>query len=168
MAPSSEEVLKMSKWMFLILATAAFGLLLCCSLVSAQEKGETYEVDIVHEEEEWRIEPCPMPGLDGDTWRIRNLSSDTVCVMVKIMVKDGEPFLYTLAPMDSTDHLISVWDCGIIVSLGVCPFGPFLVECSHPCGSALTQGGTVALVITLTSVTVWVLLRKKTRYQTSV
>lgn len=158
----------MTKRMFLILATAAFGLQLCYSPVFAQERGEIYDVDIVHDEEEWRIEPCPMPGTDGDTWRIRNLSSDTVCVQILVMVKDREPYLYTLPPMDSTDHIISVWDCGIIVYLGACPFGPFLVECSHPCGPALTQWGSVALAIALTSVTVWLFLRKKIRYVASV
>lgn len=158
----------MTKWILMLLAMVSFGSPLCCSAGFAQERGQIYEVDIVHEEQEWQIEPCPMPGIDGDTWRIRNLSSDTVCAQILMIVKDKEPFFYTLAPMDSTDHVIGVWDCGIIVYLGVCPFGPFLVECSHPRGPALTQWGTAALVIALMSITVWVLLRKKARYQTRV
>ena len=154
--------------MFLVLAAVAFGLLLCCSLVFAQERGEIYEVDILHDGQGWHIEPCPMPGLDGDTWRIRNLSSDTVCVWVLVMVGDKNPFEYILAPMDSVDHPVSWAACGIEVFLGMCHAGSPVAECKRPCGSALTQWGTVALVIALTSVTVWVFLRKKTRYQTSV
>jgi hypothetical protein len=154
--------------MLMLLVTVSFGSPLCCSAGFAQERGQIYEVDIVHEEQEWQIEPCPMPGIDGDTWRIRNLSSDTVCVWVLLMVGDKNPFEYILAPMDSVDHPVSWADCGIQVFVGMCHAGYPVAVCERPCGPALGQWGTAALVIALTSVTIWVLLRKKARYQTRV
>jgi hypothetical protein len=158
----------MSKWIFVILVAAAFGLPLCGSPVSSQESGEIYEVDILHDVQGWHIEPCPIPGIDGDTWRIRNLSSDTVDVWVLIVVGDKAPFRYILAPMDSVDHPVSWATCGIRVFLGTCPVCFLVAECERPCGTALSRWGTVALVISLTSVTVWLLLRKKTRWATPV
>jgi hypothetical protein len=158
----------MSKRIFVILAAAALGLSLCSSPVSSQERGEIYEVDILHDQQGWHIEPCPMPGINGDTWRIKNLSSDTVWVRVMIIADDKNPSGYILAPMDSVDHTISWATCGIMVLLGPSPSGSPVAECERPCGPVLTRWGTVALVISLTSVTVWLLLRKKTRWATSV
>ncbi|UCB52056.1 MAG: hypothetical protein JSV10_08710 [Candidatus Zixiibacteriota bacterium] len=153
---------------FLTATMGLFGLALFGSIVSAQEEGEIYVIDILHDGQGWHIEPCPMPGTDGDTWRIRNLSSDTVCVWVVVMVGDKNPFQYVLAPMDSVDQPVSIWLCGLEVFLGVCFGGPFLTECKRPCGPVLTQWGSFALVAMMTSITVWVFLRRKTRYVTSV
>ena len=154
--------------MFLVLAAVAFGLLLCCSPVFAEERGEIYEVDILHDGQGWHIEPCPLPGHPGDTWRIRNRASDTVCVWILIMVGDKNQFWYTLAPADSADHLAGSWDCGIEVFLGVCPGAhPAVARCERPCGPSLTQWGAVALMVALTSVGIWILSRRRVSTLTS-
>lgn len=102
---------------------ATIGLLIFSSLVFEQTEGEIYQVDILHDEQGWHIEPCPLTGSSGDTWRIRNFASDTVHVRILIMVdrKNALFFIYTLAPMDSTDHPIGQWGCGIVAFLGACP-----------------------------------------------
>jgi len=148
--------------MLLILGTAVLELLICCSAVFAQESGEIYQVDILHDEQGWHIEPCPLLGCSGDTWRIRNFASDTICVHILIIVDQKNPLFYTLAPTDSTDHPIGQWDGGIAVFLGVCPGSDFLTMCElPPYGPALTQWGIIALVVSLITVTVWILLKRK-------
>lgn len=138
------------------------GLLIFSSFVFGQTKGEIYTVDILHDQQGWYIEPCPLPGYSGDTWRIRNFSSDTVCVRILIIVDEkNPPFLYTLAPADSTDHLIGQWDGGIVVNYGICPSYYTLTMCRRPYGPALTQWGIIALVMLLIGTTVFILTKRK-------
>ncbi|MCK4224766.1 MAG: hypothetical protein KAX39_06275 [candidate division Zixibacteria bacterium] len=149
---------------YIFVGITTIGFLIFSSLVFGQTEGEVYQVDILHDEQGWHIEPCPLPGYSGDTWRIRNFASDTICVKILIIVDKKNPpfYIYTLAPTDSTDHPIGQWDCGIVAFLGPCPPSGYpLTMCERPCGPALTQWGIIVLVMLLIASTAFILRRKK-------
>jgi hypothetical protein len=146
---------------FLILATILFGLFGFFSSAMSQVGNETHLVDILNDAQGWHLEPCPLPGYAGHTWRIRNLSADTVCALIIMVAEEKQQFWYTLAPADSVDHLIGQWDCAIAVFLGECPGGAPLTGCSRPCGPSLSQWGIIGLVLSLIVATIWVMLKRK-------
>ncbi len=146
-----------------LMGTAAMGLLILSQLAFGQMEAEVHQVDIVHDEQGWDIEPCPLPGVPGDTWRIRNSASDTVCVKILRIVREKNPplYIYTLAPADSIDHPIDQWDGAIAAFLGACPSFDFLTMCERPYGPTLTQWGIIALVMLLIGTTVFILTKRK-------
>jgi hypothetical protein len=149
---------------YILMGIATIELLICPSLIFGQMEGEIYQVDILHDEQGWYIEPCPLPGYSGATWRITNFSSDTVCVQILMIVDKKNPpfYIYTLPPTDSTDHPIGQWDCGIAAFLGACPPSGYpLTMCERPCGPALTQWGIIVLVMLLIVSTAFILKRKR-------
>jgi hypothetical protein len=151
----------MSNKTFLILLTIFLGLFPCLSLTMAQVGNDTLPVDILNDAEGWHIEPCPLPGYAGCIWRIRNLSADTVCAHIMMVVEEKQQYWYTLAPTDSADHLIGQWDCAIDVYLGECPGDDHLTWCERPCGPSLSQWGVIGLVLSLILVTIWIMLKRK-------
>jgi hypothetical protein len=147
--------------MSLILAITSLGLLACFSSTAAQVGNEIHLEDISNDAQGWYIEPCPLPGYADHTWRIRNLSADTVCARIMIMVDDKNQYWYTLAPADSVDHLIGQWDCGIDVYLEECPGSDHLTWCERPCCPSLSQRGIIGLMLSLIVAGIWVLSKRK-------
>lgn len=146
---------------FLILWTTVIELLICYSVVSAQEKDEIYQVNITHDTSGWHISPCPLPGILGDTWRFTNSTSDTIYLAIPICVGKENTHFYTLAPGDTVDHLVGGMDWGVWVR--VLPHG-LVARCGReypPTCPTLTQWGTIVLVALLVGSTVFVMLRRR-------
>ena len=121
----------MAKWTFMVLAMAVFGLPLCCSLVSAEEKAEVFEVNIVHDQQGWYIEPCPLPGDSGDTWSIVNTTTDSLCVLVLNRADGVIETTYSLGGEASVYHSIGSDDWAIAVKPGFCGgYLTFVAACS--------------------------------------
>jgi hypothetical protein len=152
---------KMRIKLFLILSIATLELLICSSVAVAQEKGEIYQIDITYDTLGLYISPCPLPGISGDTWRITNLASDTIYLLIPLCVGKKNPHAYTLEPGDSVDHLIGVWDAELWVFL---PNNGEIAKCDRvhmPSCPALTQWGIIILIVLMMGSAISIGLRKK-------
>jgi len=143
--------------------TLSVSVLILFSLGFSQARAEVYPVDISHDTSGWHINPCPLPGIGGDTWRFTNSASDTVYLFIPVCVGKQSLYRYLLAPGENVDHLIDGRQWG--VKLGAPPYGG-IAECGRihpPLCPTLTQWGTIALVAWLTIVTAWILSRRERR-----
>jgi hypothetical protein len=90
-------------------------LLILFSLGLGKVRAEVYTVDITHDSSGWHITPCPLPGVSGDTWRFTNSSSDTIFLFIIYCAGKQSNNFPTLAPGDSVDHQIGVWELEVEV-----------------------------------------------------
>jgi hypothetical protein len=155
---------KMRIKLFLILSIAALELLICSSVVVAQEKGEIYQIDITYDTLGLHISPCPLPGISGDTWRIINSTPDTIYLFIPVCVGKGNSHSYILADGDSIDHVIGAWDFGLRVLLLQHQDNRQIAECDRvytPTCPALTQWGIIILIVLMMGSAIFIGLRKK-------
>lgn len=137
-------------------------LLILFYLCLGKARAEVYPVDITHDSLGWHITPCPLPGVSGDTWRFTNSSSDTIFLFLIYCVGKQSNNFPTLAPGDSLDHQIGLWEW--VVEVGSPHYGR-VARCGRiakpACGPTLTQWGTIALIGLLIATTVFILSKRK-------
>lgn len=159
-----EQSYKMRNRIFLILGTAVLELLMCGSLVFAQNTREIYQIDITCDTSVLHITPCPLPGISGDTWRFINFTSDSLQLRIPICVGKKQFNIYTLASGDSVDHVIGMWDAGLLVLLVKLGDNKEIAYCDRvhpPQCSTLGQWGIIALVALLISSAVFIMQRRR-------
>ncbi|MGB8657472.1 MAG: hypothetical protein WCE90_06760 [Candidatus Zixiibacteriota bacterium] len=148
--PISKFAWMLALWIFVLFA---FGLEFA--------KAEVYPVNVSHDSLGFHVTPCPLPGVFLDTWRFRNLTSDTVLVFIVMCVKEQNSNWYVLAPGDSADHSVGASDAWVRFRAdgwGYLCYRSVRVGCP-----ALSQWGTIALVGVLIGTTAFVLSKRRIR-----